>query len=328
VKKRHITWDIFQKNYIAPAVPAVYTLPDIPSVRFYVADEARKVGVQIYLESPITIPPVTLKEISIELKYLENKPFVDFSTTNLHLFQPFYSLMISISDLVQLRGVTPLIAIEKSIEELKRITATIPLLAEEKVLGVWGELWVLERLIIKHGIEAVYSWKGPDRSVHDFRHKNVEVEVKTTRNEEREHVISRLSQLEASPRFSLWLCSIQVVSSHDSGKSLPEYVTRIIKLLNNNDKAVEYFENQLEKEGYKLSDADFYTTKYYLRTDPKLIEVDKDFVCLKRELIESRYADMASRITDVSYRLNVNGLGIDCCNQKFIELLGGEDADD
>lgn len=319
---RHITWEVFSRDYIKPYIPAIYEVPGTPIVRLYVSDKAARIGVKVLLEEQIILPALPLKEISLDLRIEGGDLYADFSTSNVNLYESFYTIMTSIADATQNDKKSPVIAIEEAIERLKNITAIVKLLSEDKIIGIWGELWVLEQLINKEGTNAVYSWKGPEKAIHDFRLVGLELEVKTTRNEERIHIISRLSQLDPSPGFTLFLCSIQIVENYSSGFSLTEYVEKISNLLDSDYDAKRYFEKQLEKEGYLLSNCKFFTKKYYTRTIPKLVEVTENFTKLDRKMIEEKHGENASRINNVNYTLDVSGLGLQNTDPSYIDILG------
>ena len=98
-------------------------------------------------------------------------------------------------------------AAERAIGQFRVLLKRSHVMSEDSMVGLWGEMWALIRLLNKYGTGTIDSWKGPDKGVHDFRIGNNELEIKTTRNEERTHIISRLSQLEPSPDMDLYLVS-------------------------------------------------------------------------------------------------------------------------
>jgi hypothetical protein len=319
---RHITWNNFLDSYIKAGVPGFYRLRGSPVVQLYVSESAKSIGLRIYLSEPIEIPSLPFKELLLELKMDEGEYYIDFSTSNSNLFQQFYSMMTFISDSVQLENRSPLSSIIESIGRFRELISNFNLLGDEKVIGIWGELLVLELLLNKHGAKAVFFWKGPDKTVHDFRLEKIELEVKTTRNEERMHIISRLSQLDPSPEYRLYMCSLQVAESNANGLSLPECIEKITNKLKTHKDECNYFDNELKKEGYKATQAEYYTSKYYLRTKPKLIEILESTPKINRKLISDVFdKDGDSRIDDVHYRLDVSGLGFDDTDERYKEIL-------
>lgn len=319
---RHITWETFTRDYIEPSVPAIYQLPGNPSVSIYVSENAKRIGVKIQVDSNTILPDIPLKELSLELRADKDGLYADLSTSNTVLYEHFYSMMCFISDSVQLDNKNTIDAIYESVERLKYLISSVVLLSNETIIGIWGELWVLEKLIESRGEEAVFLWKGPDKSIHDFRMEGIELEVKTTRNEDRIHIISRLTQLEPSPDFDLLLCSIQVVEGTTDGLSLSAYVEKIKKYLIKDQKASDYFTMQLEKEGYKTSQGKFYITRYYLRSAPELVAVTDELPRLNRGIIDEEYGkQLSSRINNVHYSIDVTGLGVIYSNPEFKEIF-------
>lgn len=320
---RHITWELFYSDYIKPGVPAKYQLNGKPRMVFYVTENARKIGLKIYLNNKISIPEMYLKEISLDLKADKQGYYADFSTINSALFEHFYSMMCFISDAVQINQRSIADAVDDAVESLKSLISSEKLLSEEKVVGVWGELLILKKLICLYGINAVYSWKGAEKAIHDFRMNGLELEVKTTRNESRIHMISRLSQLDHSPEFDLFLCSIQVVESATDGVSLNELVGEINKIIGDNEKAKTLLKTLLANEGFKECQANHYVQRYYLRSRPEIVHVTDRVPKIVRSMIDNRYGEeFGSRIDNVNYSLDVTGLGEELTDEVFKRIIG------
>jgi len=318
---RHITWEVFLEDYIKPGVPAKYQFKGKPDLSFYVADKAKKIGLNISIDQNTCLPDIPLKELTLELKADNDGYYADFSTVNESLFEHFYSMMCFISDSVQIKNRDFIDSVVDAVEQLKNLISSERLLSEEKIIGMWGELWVLEQFLTEKGSEAVNLWKGADKAIHDFRLAGSELEVKTTRNEERIHMISRLSQLEASPDKKLYLCSIQIVEGTSDGYSLAEFVSKIENYLKGDKERLSFFDKQLEKEGYKHSQARFYTTRYYLRSKPEIMIVDEQFPGIYRNLIDASYGKESARISNVHYSIDVTGLGFELNKQEILKLL-------
>ena len=315
---RHITWETFDRDYIKPSVPATYRLPGNPPVSIYVGKKANKIGVKIQVDSKTELPDVALKELSLKLRADKDNLYADFSTSNTVLYEHFYSMICFISDSIQIENKNTIDAINEAVERLKHLISSVNLLSDETIVGIWGELWVLEKLIDGRGTEGVFLWKGPDKSIHDFRLEGAEIEVKTTRNEDRIHIISRLTQLEPSPDFDLLLCSIQLVEGTTDGLTLTNFVEKIEKYLTEDQKASDYFTKQLEKEGYKPKQGKHYTTRYYLRSTPELIAVTDETPRLNRDMIDEKFGKkLSSRISNVHYSIDVTGLGVEYSDPRF-----------
>jgi hypothetical protein len=111
---------------------------------------------------------------------------------------------------VQLNHTPPLSALEIAVRSWNRLLQKLAGLSEEEELGLIGELWLLERLLTSQGSEAIGFWVGPASENHDFRYGSCEIEVKTTSQADRVHLINSMHQLEASQGHNLFLQSVHV----------------------------------------------------------------------------------------------------------------------
>jgi len=83
---------------------------------------------------------------------------------------------------------------------------------QERMLGLYGELVLLERLASLVGMaRAVAVWTGPERGLHDFEAGAFAVEVKTSQGASGAVRIGSLDQLDPSGLRQLALCRIVVV---------------------------------------------------------------------------------------------------------------------
>lgn len=322
---RHHTWEQFEHEFITPGVGATYSPPGSPVLSIYSDPHRGRVGIEIELMGSGDICPIPFRSLALELKFDNGRYSANFWISAPELFEQFYSLATHIADLVQLHGVSPQTAIEEAIEKIRALHAMESLLGEEKQVGLWGELWLLSRLIDHRGTTAVDNWKGASRAVHDFQFEDIELEVKTTRNERRRHMISSLTQLVPSPDFRLYVCSIQVEGSFDKGRSVPELVTEVERRLEGNAAALAKLSRMLRLVGFVESDARFYKTRYYLRNDPALIPADSDLPKFSPSLLEGEFGSGASvRFDTVSYRLDLTGFELPHDDPLSRKIFGKE----
>lgn len=98
--------------------------------------------------------------------------------------------------------------------------------SRERMLGLYGELLVLERLASLGGMaRAVDVWSGPERGLHDFEAEARAIEVKTSHGLAGAVRISALDQLDPSELQHLALCRVVVVPD-DAGVRLSDVVAR------------------------------------------------------------------------------------------------------
>jgi hypothetical protein len=189
--------------------------------------------------------------------------------------------------------------------------------------GLLGELWFLENLITHLGPSIIRDWRGSEGDRHDFRMQNEEFEIKTTSSDERAHYISSIAQLEASKGCNLQLVSIQIAPTK-SGKntlSVNKLITKIKKKLNSEDynsmfnlKLKEYINDDLSAV-LKMK------TNYVFSSEPMSMNVDENFPRISKN--EFNNLKHSERVSDIKYRLNVEGLGESCDGQNFKKIIKG-----
>lgn len=321
---RHITWENFKKNYIDPRDPARHRIPGMPETELFTEAGAQRIGIHILHESTPALSKRPLSQVELAYRSSGKKYFLEVSTTNEAIYEPFYALVVSISDLVQLSGVEPIEAINRSLDDFERLLAQRRLMPEEKIVGLWGEMWFLEKLILARTPDIVREWMGPLSESHDFRLEICDVEVKTTRHEERVHVISALNQLEPSPGRPLYLLSVQIAESGPAaGRMLPQMVTAVRNLLTNSSDCLDVFNSRVSETDFKEIDSACYNTAYITRSHAMLIAVDDDFPRITRNLINRMMVGgHGDRIGEVYYRVNVTGLGYPEGSKQFKRNLG------
>ncbi|RBY76275.1 hypothetical protein DQ239_14945 [Blastococcus sp. TF02-09] len=89
-------------------------------------------------------------------------------------------------------------------------------LSASQLVGVFGELWVLRRMVEVDPLRRVDHWGGPSRAVHDFGRGGMAVEVKTsTARSGRMVEIHGADQLDVSSNGKLALVYLRVRESAD-----------------------------------------------------------------------------------------------------------------
>jgi hypothetical protein len=91
-------------------------------------------------------------------------------------------------------------------------------LSREEVIGLVGELIILERLLMLHG-NLINSWKSPDDALHDFEQSGHALEVKTSHGPTSRIRISTLDQLDVSGLRRLDLIHVRLFDDPE-GRSL------------------------------------------------------------------------------------------------------------
>lgn len=136
----------------------------------------------------------------------------------------------------------PLQLVVNSVEPTIELALRRGALQEEQVIGLIGELILLECLLDsisgapEYRMSALDMWQGYQSGGRDFRIGPHSIEVKTTRQETSSHRIAGLNQVSLSSNpggeeHELWLFSVGLATSGNDGQSLPEIVQRILEKL-------------------------------------------------------------------------------------------------
>jgi hypothetical protein len=224
-----------------------------------------------------------------------------------------YALMCAILDRVQLSGECFADAAEGALDSLIGILAIRRALTRERQVGLFGELLVLLALADDVGPDAALaSWRGPLREEHDFGLSDVDLEVKTTSGERREHWISTTTQLMPTGDRPLYMISIQLtLAALDTGWTLPTLISQARSTVEPHAARLNAVLTEL---GYRDRDSDLYHTHWMLRTAPAFFRIDADFPALTQGRLDGAVPS-AERITDVRYRLDLTGMG--CSPEPF-----------
>jgi hypothetical protein len=101
-------------------------------------------------------------------------------------------------------------------------------LDRSSLLGLIGELAVLEKLIAAGDSNAVAAWKGPSGGIHDFERGGRALEVKATSSVDGKTVtISNLDQLDSSAVDSLHLAAVHLREGV-GGRTVDELISSIL----------------------------------------------------------------------------------------------------
>lgn len=148
-----------------------------------------------------------------------------------------------------------------------------PLLSDSAVIGLFGELLVVQRLV--EGNSGVLScWRGPLGERHDFRSPAVALEVKSTiARYGRFAEVNGHDQLEPPCQCSLYLEFLRLEQSQVDGQTLPELIASIHA---NGVDAAQFFE-LLSAAGYDPSHAEQYGSKRFRVVEDLLYEVTSAF---------------------------------------------------
>jgi hypothetical protein len=268
------------------------------------------------------LDPSPLVQVEVTRRQLDGEDIIEIATRTVMLFPYFHGFCVSVADRIQLDGLDANEAVNECVNGWTDLLRQAILLSPERQLGLVGELWLLSHLVAQLGsAAALAAWTGPTQAAHDFRFGRFEVEVKTTRGERRVHVISGDTQLRASEGCKLYVLSLQfTVAGADAGESLASRVAAVRGQLNER-RFVQVFDAVLVASyGLDTSEIAQYSSAVKLRTPPYLVPVDANFPRLV--LAELVGGDTLARVSDLRYRVDVEGLGFPAGTPQFGEVLG------
>lgn len=178
-------------------------------------------------------------------------------------------------------------------------------LSEAEQLGLFGELFVLNRLAEVFGNNAsVSSWKGPCGEIHDFEFSRTSLEVKTTSYGRHLHVFHGLRQLEITAN-SLFVISVLAQRVEIGGQCLLDLVNSICGILSESPDEYEEFHAKLELTGFRYEHGPIYQSTRFSIVEAAAFPVNTSFP----RIVQTSFAEPPSaRITDLKYALDLTGL--------------------
>lgn len=314
------TWEEFSLH-LNSGVPVVVRVSGKPPVDLFVDPNGHRIGLRVPVGKDVSPPEPILAVVDIHIATLEHGPHLEVSTEVADLYPYFFSFALSIADGIQFDHVPPEMALRRSLRDWRALLEQVAVLSPERELGLRGELWMLERLLQLRGKDALAAWTGPRGEAHDFRFDTFEFEVKSTSSEHRTHLISSDTQLTASPQMSLFLLSLQFTGAGSGGSTLGEEVDRLRQKLTPLGLAIEF--DDVLASAYQLSPATFklYHRRLRLRSRPYLVPINDSFPRISQSDILNLPYKETSRLSDVRYRLDVEGLGWEEGDSGFLTVL-------
>lgn len=316
---RRITWENFDE-LVAQGAPAVIPIAGAPAAELFITPAGERIGVRIEADDD-AIPDVPMAAIEVQ----RHGAALQLSTRDPSLYKEFFAFTGDVIDRCQLDGLDPLAAVDAAWRSWNALLQRLSVLSVEKQLGLIGELWLLLRLGRVDGwTAALDAWHDVGFEEHDFSLSAFDLEVKTTSGEKRRHYFG-LTQLVPAPSRPLFLLSLQLTraGAAASGFSLGSIVKDVLDEIEASVPAEqERCRLRLTAAGWQPGHAQHYTARYVHRTEPRLIEIgaDADLRGLTPDLLQPMGHD-ASRVVEVTYRLDVDGLGEPESSSSFRTLV-------
>jgi hypothetical protein len=306
IHERHATWSEI-RTYVEAEAPSSHVIDGEPKITLNFAGRSQAIEARVPLDGD---PPQArpLAEVAVHVTNVGGQRYLVLRTVAEPLFQYFFEFSLLVADKIQLDGVAAGVAVSESMDQWRRLLQAAAMLSPEKQLGLYGELLLLRRLFGALGSAAIDAWTGPTKAAHDFRLGDFEVEVKTTRSENRVHEINGVNQLQPSEGCELHLLSIQMAAGGTSGQSLAQLVGDVRAAASSC--GVEGRFDALLRDPWGLSRdmESHYRERLRPRSPMRLIEVDGLARITAEDVMAIPRPEM-QRVSDVHFRLDVTGLG-------------------
>lgn len=181
-------------------------------------------------------------------------------------------------------------ALVAAVEEWQTLLAPRGKLAIEAEIGLWGELWFIERSA--DITRALGAWRGPDGDACDFFVAGKAAEVKTSRTRH-QHYVSQ-SQVDAPVgEAEAWLISIWV-KTDPAGTTVPDLVDRILMRVPDRADALKRF----ARAGYSPGDRQSFKLGFTVLSEPVWYAAS--------DIPRVRSADTG--VSDLRYRISLDGI--------------------
>ncbi|WP_380158803.1 PD-(D/E)XK motif protein [Kineococcus sp. R86509] len=294
--------------------PAIYPL-DMYDATFDIDPSDFSLGIRVR-DSGASLPEVTgFDRLTSRRVYIADGTWLELRIDGATIIEDAYQLASMIFHLVTEEQASLSTAVRVSLERLQELLAQRRGLSLSVEVGLWGELFVLQRLITTVGLfPALQAWQGPQGGEHDFTLDAQDLEVKTTTSERRQHHITHLTQLEPVMDRPLWLISVQITRSTGIGsRTLLEQIEATRHVLG---PYREQFDTLLTDVLKIPSVPDPWSTRWRLRSEPALFPVTSAFPGLTRAALDGAGFDIA-RLTAVEQSIDLGGWPTSVANPSF-----------
>jgi hypothetical protein len=189
-------------------------------------------------------------------------------------------------------------------------------LSDEARRGLWGELKILEEIIMPCvGIEvAINAWKGPFGVAQDFQLTNVALEVKTRAAKSPAVIrISSERQLHAEPWKHLILIQVAIDEQDGAGETLPDRISKLRKLTYGHAVA-EIFEDALIEACWLDAEEEKHRIRGFVLREVEMFRVAGNFSRLTP-------ADLPQGIGGVVYDLSLDAVARHAIHRESVENI-------
>lgn len=177
--------------------------------------------------------------------------------------------------------------------------AKSPGLSPEKQIGLFGELFLLKKLLVETGnfAECLNFWVGPDTGIRDFEKNNNAIEVKTTQTHNHQKIrISSERQLDTTLLENLFLFHLSLEKRNGNENSLNKIVTELLSIIGDNKLLSNVLNRKLISVGYFKHHESCYENISYLIRGEDFYKVTEHFPRIEEK-------DLMKGVGDVKYSI-------------------------
>jgi hypothetical protein len=290
----------FLLGHIATGLTTVYPFPGRPTVDLVIEGAAPRLTLRAAHTGAVDMPPNFLRNVHVRSTSVAGHRQISVAIEGTELMLDGHAMLCAIADRIQLDGMDPMVAVTETLKRWRDVLAARGRLSPEAEIGLIGELLVLEALCAATDATALLAWRGALHEEHDFGLRELDLEVKTTSTERRQHWITSLTQLQPTQSRSLGLVSLQITRGGKAGRTLPEIVDAIGQSVDTST-----FDAKLAKVGWESSTSDLFPDSWLLRNRPKFFMVAEAFPALTHGLLTSANPALTA-VTEVQYRIDLS----------------------
>ena len=227
--------------------------------------------------------------------------YADLSCARADLNDLFSLLCADVLETTEKSPDNPLKVLHRVLDRWKSLFQTTGLpLGPDQVAGLFGELFVLQRLL-RLDSSAHRLWLGPTGHPHDFSGHDAAVEVKASTSAlGRQARIHGLEQLQAPPRGELHLVWLRLRrTSETEGDGFVELVNRTLELCDDESALATL----MAGAGLHLADTDLYRELRFAVDEERWYAVDDTFPRLTSADVA---AEHTGRLHDVTYTVDLS----------------------
>jgi hypothetical protein len=295
------------REYLAAGVPTLVPIAGDPPVYLSIDPAQERLAVRVPWTGGELPDLGPYRHLTAETIVRDGERWGEVAVVGRDILIDAYPVLCAIADRVQERHLPLSIAVADVLGSYHELLRALGRLTDQEETGLFGELFVLDRLLTLLGEnEAIGAWRGAHSEEHDFGLADDDVEVKTTTTEARRHWVGTLTQLEPTQARPLWVLSLQLTAAGVGGLTLPELIAGIRHKIV--DGSVRHrLEACLADVRWSDTRASLYGRRFRLRSAPAAFRVDTDFPAITPTRL-AKAGVAAEHVRAASYLIDLTGV--------------------